>query len=698
MANTNVQFKRGLSTDLPQKNNAVDGAFYLTTDTNRLYVGNGTNLSEINRYIVTVESKENLPSQASIEDFVYIKEGNIFAVCTGKDANGNAQWTQINSVEVEQGLSTDTYVSNASITEQDGTYTLSLEITSKNAQGSITSLTPVTTTFTIPVINVGLAAENITEGGAKLKITGTGSNDNDTINLIGAGGVSIACSEDGKTITASGKTYFPALENTSIKLKDNTGSFVDDAIEVIGDEDWIEVTNSNNKLKIAHKTKSITSPEAGKTTLSNGTTFNAITGMIVDDNNHITGYTTTQFTAQDTTYTIVGSTNENKIKIDLKDQSGSIKSTAEVDITHNITIDDKIYTVKPGDALPAIYSKSMLDSKFKGINAMTYKGVISSPEQMLAITEGELGDTYKVSQNFTVTYNDSQTYSLYIGDLLIVNGDENDEGKVTNIQWDQIEAGERLDTTYTLSAADNSIVLTASTGNTNTLTLSDDDTIILSGANDIIEAKHKQQTIVKSEDTQAPVQGDTFTAITQILDDGYGHIKEYETTTYTLPGEDKITIDTENKKLEFKNAQDGLQGSLQFVAGTDILVSGEKIDTDSNSLKTTIEHNTITRTDPTETKQTVAYSGSFDIIESISTSSTGHVTGVQVKEITLPAEVTYNLQDVDIKNNIATWNFANNSGATLGSVKIGSTSLNITKDTNDDSNDAIKIEMNWGSF
>ena len=695
MANTNVQFKRGLSTALPQ-GNAVDGAFYLTTDTNRLYVGNGTNLAEINRYIVTIENKSDLPAYASIEDFIYIKEGNIFAVCTGKNTDGTAYWTQINSVEIEQGLSTDTYVSNASVNENNGTYTLTLDITSKSAQGATTLLTPITTEFTIPVVNVGLVSESVTDG-AKLKITGIGSNADDTIDLIGAGGVSITSSSDGKTITATGKTYSPGLNGTSIGLKDEAGSFVKDKVEVIDDDNWIEVTNDNGKLAIAHASKSITPSTGTATTLSDETKFDVITGIEVDDNNHVIGYTTTEFTAQDTTYTIAGSRNDNNVKIDLKDQSGSIKSTAEVDVTHKITIDGTEYTVKPGDVLPEIYSKSILDNKLKGLNAMTYKGVISDEDQMLAITEGALGDTYKVSQNFTVTYN-SKTYSLYIGDLLIVNGDENDEGKVTNIQWDQIEAGERLDTTYTLSAVNDQIILAASTDSKNTLTLSDDEIIILSGANNIIEAKHKQQTVTPSEGKKTPAQGGTFTAITQISDDGYGHITEYETTTYTLPGEDKITINTDDKKLEFKNAQDGLQGSLQFVAGTDILVSGEKIDTDSNSLKTTIEHNTITRTDPTEIKQAVAYGESFDIVESISTSSTGHVTGVQIKEITLPAEVTYNLQDVAVENNSATWTFANNSDAALGSVKIGSTSLNITKDTNDDSNDAIKIEMNWGSF
>ena len=94
------------------------------------------------------------------------------------------------------------------------------------------------------------------------------------------------------------------------------------------------------------------------------------------------------------------------------------------------------------------------------------------------------------------------------------------------------------------------------------------------------------------------------------------------------------------------------------------------------------------------------YNESFNIVESVTTSTTGHVIAVQTKEITLPAEVTYSLRDVvvDNNNNKATWELKNNSDASLGSVKISSTSLNITKDTADIDNDTVKLEMVWGSF
>ena len=85
----NVLFKRGLSTALPTQ--AQDGVFYLTTDTNRLYVGNGSTLAELNRYVKVVKAEADLNNlQANLNDFVYIDDGNILAV---RVADG---WRQIN--------------------------------------------------------------------------------------------------------------------------------------------------------------------------------------------------------------------------------------------------------------------------------------------------------------------------------------------------------------------------------------------------------------------------------------------------------------------------------------------------------------------------------------------------------------------------------------------------------------------------
>ena len=63
----NVMFKRGLSTALPW-NSAQDGTFYLTSDTNRLYVGNGSTLAELNRYVKTVVTIADLNKLENVHE------------------------------------------------------------------------------------------------------------------------------------------------------------------------------------------------------------------------------------------------------------------------------------------------------------------------------------------------------------------------------------------------------------------------------------------------------------------------------------------------------------------------------------------------------------------------------------------------------------------------------------------------------
>lgn len=99
----NVLFKRGLQKNLPST--AVDGVFYLTQDTNRLYVGNGEALQLLNQNVQFIESIDALTSlsggwnaeekEAHRKDFYYITgsttaAGNILATWNG------TEWVQIN--------------------------------------------------------------------------------------------------------------------------------------------------------------------------------------------------------------------------------------------------------------------------------------------------------------------------------------------------------------------------------------------------------------------------------------------------------------------------------------------------------------------------------------------------------------------------------------------------------------------------
>lgn len=92
----NILFKRGLHNDL-SKASVIDGAFYLTTDSHRLYAGIGSDLVDLNKYIRTVDYATDLDSLTGLQagDFAYIKEGNILAIYTD-DGKGGLAWKQIN--------------------------------------------------------------------------------------------------------------------------------------------------------------------------------------------------------------------------------------------------------------------------------------------------------------------------------------------------------------------------------------------------------------------------------------------------------------------------------------------------------------------------------------------------------------------------------------------------------------------------
>lgn len=90
-------FKRGTQAQL-QSATVVDGAFYLTTDTDRLYVGQPDGeLALLNSTVKVVASTSALPQQGtahlSVNDFYYITDINCLAVWNG------AKWVQINSFE-----------------------------------------------------------------------------------------------------------------------------------------------------------------------------------------------------------------------------------------------------------------------------------------------------------------------------------------------------------------------------------------------------------------------------------------------------------------------------------------------------------------------------------------------------------------------------------------------------------------------
>ena len=96
---SNILFKRGSQSalnTLKSGNKGIEGAFYLTEDTHRLYAGmSGGKIVDLNQYITVVDAVANLNTvNAQKGDFAYIKAGNILAVYTNDDPQN--PWVQIN--------------------------------------------------------------------------------------------------------------------------------------------------------------------------------------------------------------------------------------------------------------------------------------------------------------------------------------------------------------------------------------------------------------------------------------------------------------------------------------------------------------------------------------------------------------------------------------------------------------------------
>lgn len=490
----NVLFKRGVHANLPAANAATDGVFYLTTDTNRLYVGQGTNLVELNKSITLVDNLSDLPlstsdqskavkgNQVQVGQFYYVKAissgsqtvhgGNILAVCSAI-ANGTITWTQINP----DTSTDDTYVTGISFgtgemsivenNKKQITYPVTLTRQIKNVSGSVSEATSITGNLVINQDDVGSLTSDTT-----ISIVSSDVPANGTSTKISASGVG-AVANNGVTINAG---------------------------------DNITLSGSNNSLTIA---------------------------------------------AEDTWATAV--TADSTGKISITPNTGNPVESGQ-DLFHKITVSDSIgvagtETTKYNQAsLGSFYSKDAidawkteLDGKVKDINAMVYRGTVDKAAD-LPSSGVKIGDTYLVSADFG---------SYKKGDLLIANGAEGSDGLISGeVSWDKISIDTDTDTKYSFSVDSNKISVTSIPG-------SKTDIVEIAGDNVKLEAATSSNKITISHKTingltnnsnfgpatnSTPNYGETF-SVPCITVDNYGHITAISDKTITIPTSDNTTYE-----------------------------------------------------------------------------------------------------------------------------------------------------------
>ena len=535
MAFNNIGFKHGSQTNLNtliSNGAAVEGCFYLTDDTQRLYIGKRIDEENVrpvpvNAGISFITSNQDLPSYSNDDqqdahagEFYYIIDTNILCVYSG------TQWVQINN-------NTDT---NTKITS----VVTSIETDDENNTGDIT--------ITI----------NDSDGQEHL----------DTFTIIGDNGILIT-QPDNKTkqIKISGDTYGisqsrPQDNTTDIELKISGENSSNDSSVIIEKGDNITLTpdsEDNTKFKIA----------------AIDTTYNSLK-LVTDESG--TGFNVTMTDSNGAT---IGNVANDKINPEV----GYISATGNSDTYTNVPFSNGVVQ------LP-VYSKTVIDEKMQALNALTYKGTIGSDgsaadgfnESGWPIKNNEalvvcVGDTFLA--NTSITYNGT---SYEKGSLFVALGEEVSGIITSNLHFDVIEESNDTDTTYsfykgTVTDGASTTLQDSHGGTVGTLDVLGGTSIAVSQEGDI--DNHSIVKIIHSNnyDTQNDPVGESIsqvggksaslTAITGLNVNAQGHVTSIEKTTFTAIDTNAAmgSVETEVKNVTDNSANIETTVSLTLASG-----------------------------------------------------------------------------------------------------------------------------------
>ena len=752
----NVSFKRGLQADLPNSN-IVDGAFYLTTDTNRLYVGGANDKLEllnqsIKFYTYNDVFRENSTVPKVEGQFYYLSDKNILCTFAKTKTHPDGEWVQINPDHNDNTL---VYVSGLNVTKSNSTegntkkLTYTIKLNQEKKESSDGGATPygdgITASFEIDSndlnkiasnVSVGLESNDITNG-FELKNSGGGADDSKAVQIKGGDNVTITRAADGNiTIAATdtNTTYdlTSPIGNTNIMLNGgDTGQTP--TIELLGDDKIVVKGESADQITFSHATSNAAG-DYNATNDYNSTNVNKISvpQFTVDATGHISNAGLKEILLpedKDTTYEITnigvvgseGKTGKGKLSISLKASNGEAIPTVSTDdvLYHEITIDGTNYTKYNQESLGEFYSKSKVDELITkaaaNMNAMTYKGVVNG-DKFSKLKGSQNGDTYKASADFTINQQ-----LVKEGDLVIYNGADLDATADPSANnWDIVPSGNDIDSQFSLSlqgVGDKktpTLILSNTTNDENagvievvgdkgiTTTIQGDQLIIAHAT------ESKAAGTVGQNTNLTPDAAGTIT-VPIITYDKQGHIKSATDNIITLPADKDTTYEilTESYgtsdaavKLKANGSESGVSPTAVFKAGTNIVL-------DANSDGITIKHgdpdlNTANNSYGPNTTGQVGYGQTFKVPK-FSKDAKGHIVSVENVDITMPSEqvipsVNFSgATKVDEINNRVTFTSTLSVGddgtAPSYAPSIGSNTLKISG-----TGDNITMDLEWGSF
>lgn len=483
-AGNGVGFKAGTQAnlnDLITNGKAQEGVFYLTTDTQRLYVGRKNTSGKtvpvpVNQGITNVQNIDALPAQGNQGDIYYAQDENILCIRSG------GIWVQINS-------DTNTYVND------------------------ITQTSSATN-------NVGTITTKV--------IKNDNSSNSDSFTITG----------DDNTIKVDNNSTNKGLKLTSRSYDLQRGTNAGE-IKLAG---TLGEDASISSIILAGK-------DGGKVSVSNSKTVN---GQIDIDVAYIDEGSVTLGADGKLTLVLTDTDGKNRV---------NFTSTSPYTFKYGKEALTQKQAVLGGDLL--VYTIDEIDTKIRNLNAMVYKGVLNSKDDIPTYNTTQIGDTYKVNaKSITYTTNPGaeeskqKTAIANQGDLLIATGTEDNNGYITeeSLIWTQINSGDDLQDTQfsfkneTTSVTSNSnnkdtgktILVSSDNKNTGAITIKPKDnsaiSILAEKSNEDSEITYTigHDTITTASNTgTAQTNVKSFDAINSITVDGNGHLTGYTTTNYT---------------------------------------------------------------------------------------------------------------------------------------------------------------------
>lgn len=521
--NNKVMFKLGpqssIDTMITSGTGHVPGTFYLTKDTDRLYVGQDDGLKLLNKSVKVVKTLGDLANiSAYKDDFAYISGSNVLVVYTGTGPDSG--WIQVNP---------DTYSYITGILDVVGTEDNGASISTKLTQTTNASTTPE-----------GYKAQL---QGTKVKILGNANKSikveadatNATINLTGdTYTLSSDVAADAKDAQANNATITlsSALGQASSSVVVKSGENV--TIAKDGDSGF-KVSATDTKLESV--TVSGTGDASGKVTVA------------VKDSSGAPKSGTVNLGYQ------VGGTNNKKFV-----GIGTSATPVDLDVYTTKEVDDKFKTLNPMRYIGTIGGTDDTNAKYtidNGSGKVIERG--SSPVKTIGVCSG---DMFLLSGTLQYGLKGTEALVASTGDLLIASGTENADGVLDTIEWNYVPSGDdsKTDTTYTFeaSATENSLTvkeagknqagkikLVAGTAINVTSTATDSNKTLTTT---ITHAEIDCDKPAKATATLSTTNK-TFDAIKNIEVNTQGHVTKLETETITTniykPGPD--IVDTKDK-------------------------------------------------------------------------------------------------------------------------------------------------------